>query len=200
LPSGLIMELKNVYFILSISRNIISISCLEMNDFSFVIKDNCCSIYKDELYYGSSFMMNDLYILKIDKFVFNINKRLKISHESTTFMWHCRLGHINEKYIKKLYEVGLLGNFNIEILNMCESCLSGKMTKASFSKKGERTNDLLAFIYTYVCEPMSTYIRNGDRYFITFTNDYSRYGYVYMMRHKSESFEKFKEFKIEVEN
>jgi GAG-pre-integrase domain len=115
-------------------------------------------------------------------------------------MWHYRLGHINEKHIKKLYEVGLLGNFNIEILNMCESCLCGKMTKASFSKKGERTSDLLALIYTYVCEPMSTYIRNGDRYFITFTNDYSRYGYVYLMRHKSESFEKFKEFKIEVEN
>jgi GAG-pre-integrase domain len=58
-------------------------------------------------------MMNDLYILKIDKLVFNINKWLKISHESTNFMWHCRLGHINEKRIKKLYEVGLLGNFNV---------------------------------------------------------------------------------------
>jgi GAG-pre-integrase domain len=58
-------------------------------------------------------MMNDLYILKIDKLVFNINKWLKISHESTNFMWHCRLGHINEKHIKKLYEVGLLGNFNV---------------------------------------------------------------------------------------
>jgi hypothetical protein len=44
LPSGLIMELENVYFVPSISRNIISISCQEMNDFSFVIKDNGCSI------------------------------------------------------------------------------------------------------------------------------------------------------------
>jgi hypothetical protein len=47
---------------------------------------------------------------------------------------------------------------------------------------------------------MSTYTRNNDRYFITFTDDYSRYGYVYLMRHKSESFEKFKEFRTEVEN
>jgi transposase InsO family protein len=36
--------------------------------------------------------------------------------------------------------------------------------------------------------------------FITFTDDFSRYDYVYLMRHKSESFEKFKEFKTEVEN
>jgi hypothetical protein len=41
---------------------------------SFVIKDNGCSIYKYELYYGSSFMMNNLYILEIDKPIFNINK------------------------------------------------------------------------------------------------------------------------------
>jgi hypothetical protein len=74
LPSRLIMELENVYFVPSISRNIISISCQKMNDFSFVIKDNGCSIYKYELYYGSSFMMNDLYMLKINKPVFNINK------------------------------------------------------------------------------------------------------------------------------
>jgi hypothetical protein len=33
-----------------------------------------------------------------------------------------------------------------------------------------------------------------------FTDDYSRYGYVYLMRHKSESIEKFKEFRTEVEN
>ena len=37
-------------------------------------------------------------------------------------------------------------------------------------------------------------------YFITFTDDYNRYGYVYLMRHKSESFEKFKEFRQEVQN
>jgi transposase InsO family protein len=83
---------------------------------------------------------------------------------------------------------------------MCESYLREKITKAPFSKKGERTSDLLALIYTNVCGPMSTCIRNGDRYFITFTDDYSRYGYVYLMRRKSESFEKFKEFKTEVEN
>jgi GAG-pre-integrase domain len=133
LPSGLIMELENVYFVPSISKNIISISCQEINGFSFIIKDNDCSIYKYELYYGSSFIMNGLYMLKINKHVFNINKRLKTSHENMTFMWHCRLGHINEKCIKKLHEVGLLGNFNIETINACESCLRGKMTKVSFS-------------------------------------------------------------------
>nr|GEU60891.1 hypothetical protein [Tanacetum cinerariifolium] len=37
-------------------------------------------------------------------------------------------------------------------------------------------------------------------YFITFTDDYSHYGYVYLLKHKHEVFEMFKVFKNEVEN
>ena len=47
---------------------------------------------------------------------------------------------------------------------------------------------------------MSSIARGEFQYFITFTNDLSRYGYVYLMKHKSETFEKFKEFHSEVEN
>ena len=47
---------------------------------------------------------------------------------------------------------------------------------------------------------MSIQARGGYEYFITFTNDYSRFGYVYLMKWKSKAFEKFKEFRAEVEN
>ncbi|WP_248788856.1 DDE-type integrase/transposase/recombinase [Escherichia coli] len=74
------------------------------------------------------------------------------------------------------------------------------MTKAPFTGQSERANDLLGLVHSDVCGPISTQARGGFQYFITFTDDFSRYGYVYLMRHKSESFEKFKEFKNEVEN
>jgi hypothetical protein len=48
-----------------------------------------------------------------------------------------------------------------------------------------------------VCGPMSVATCNGYRYFVTFTDDLSRYGYIYLMKHK---FEKFKEFQKEVKN
>ena len=42
-------------------------------------------------------------------------------------------------------------------------------------------------------------MQDGYDYFITFIDDYSRYEYIYLMRHKSKAFEKFKEYKAEVE-
>ena len=74
------------------------------------------------------------------------------------------------------------------------------MTKTPFSGTMERANDLLEIIHTDVCGPMSVEARGGYRYFLTFTDDLTRYGYIYLMKHKSETFEKFKEFQSEVEN
>ena len=74
------------------------------------------------------------------------------------------------------------------------------MTKTPFTGHGERVNDLLGLIHSEVCGRLSSTARGGYRYFITFTYDFSRYGYVYLMKHKSESFEMFKIFKNEVQN
>ncbi|KAK8708616.1 hypothetical protein V6N13_059654 [Hibiscus sabdariffa] len=74
------------------------------------------------------------------------------------------------------------------------------MTKAPFSGKGERASDLLGLIHSDVCGPMNTQARGGFQYFITFTDDSSRCGYIYLMRHKSEALERFKEFENEVQN
>ena len=58
----------------------------------------------------------------------------------------------------------------------------------------------MEIIHTDVCGPMSVEARGGYHYFLTFTDDLSRYGYIYLMKHKSKTFEKFKEFQSEVEN
>nr|GEW86128.1 retrotransposon protein, putative, Ty1-copia subclass [Tanacetum cinerariifolium] len=42
--------------------------------------------------------------------------------------------------------------------------------------------------------------RQGASYFVTFTDDFSRYGYVYLLKHKHEVFETFKVFQKDVEN
>ena len=101
---------------------------------------------------------------------------------------------------KKLHDDGLLTSFDLESFETCESCLLGKMTKTPFAKSCERASDLLGLVHSDVCGPMSTTARGGYEYFITFTDDLSRYGYIYLMKHKSEAFEKFKEFQNEAQN
>ncbi|VFQ90424.1 unnamed protein product [Cuscuta campestris] len=68
------------------------------------------------------------------------------------------------------------------------------MTKAPFTGHSERASDLLGLIHSDACGPVSVVARGGYSYFVTFNNDLSRYGYVYLMKHKSEYFDKFKEF------
>ena len=50
----------------------------------------------------------------------------------------------------------------------------------------------------YVCGPFDVQTKDGYLYFIIFIDDYSWYGYVYLMRYKSKVFEKFKKFRYEV--
>jgi hypothetical protein len=76
----------------------------------------------------------------------------------------------------------------------------GKMTRTPFTEFVEQAIDLLGIIHTDVCGPMGVSTCNGYHYFVTFSDDLSRYGYIYLMKHKSETFEKFMEFQNEVKN
>ena len=131
-----------------------------------------------------------------DTHIHNVDaKRCKVNNDSATYLWHCRLGHIGVKSMKKLHADGLL-----ESLDACEPYLMGKMTNTPFSRTMERATDLLEIIHTDVCGPMSVKAHGKYHYFLNFTDNLSKYGYIYLMKHKSETFEKFKEFQSEVEN
>ena len=80
------------------------------------------------------------------------------------------------------------------------SLFAGQDDQDAIHRFSEKASDLLELIHTDVCGPMSSIARGGFQYFITFTDDLSRYGYVYLMMYKSETFEKFKEFQSEVKN
>ncbi|GJX06714.1 retrotransposon protein, putative, ty1-copia subclass [Tanacetum coccineum] len=80
------------------------------------------------------------------------------------------------------------------------SFMSGKMARKPYTHQVERAKDLLGLIHTDVCGPFKITSRQGASYFVTFTDDFSRYGYVYLLKHKHEVFETFKVFQKEVEN
>ena len=65
--------------------------------------------------------------------------------------------------------------------------------------QGERVTELLALIYIKVCGPFDVQVRGGYSYFIIFIDDLSWYGFIFLMKHKSEVFERFREFRQEVD-
>ncbi|KAK8715427.1 hypothetical protein V6N13_042761 [Hibiscus sabdariffa] len=62
LPSGLNLNLENCYSVPSLTKNIVSVSCLDKIGFEIIIKNNSCSFFYNNLFYGSAQLINGLYI------------------------------------------------------------------------------------------------------------------------------------------
>ena len=105
-----------------------------------------------------------------DTHIHNIDaKRCKVNNDSATYLWHCRLGHIGVRRMKKLHKDGFSESLGYESFDACEPCLLGKMTKTPFFGTMERATNLLEIIHSDVCDPMSVDARGKYRYFLNFT-------------------------------
>ena len=109
-PSGLLLVLDNFYYVHIMCRNIMLVSCLDNDGFSFIIKNNNCSIFHKDMFYANAYLQDGLYVMNLQKpnnsHVYNITtKKFKSNDLNSTYLWHCRLGHINEKRISKLHQV-----------------------------------------------------------------------------------------------
>ena len=76
-------------------------------------------------------------------------------------------------------------------------CIRGKLSKTK-NKGASRSGVLLEIVHIYISGPYSTTIC-GSRFFLTFIDDFSRYGYLYLIKEKSDVLDKFKVFKLKVE-
>ena len=201
--------LEDCLYVPNVHRNLISATYLGKNGYCVILKDNVV-IKKGKVFTISSNIMDGLYILTPVKHeLYNSEldnnshvKSLKRKFPSTSdvYLWHLRLGHINSNRIQRLTKDGLLKPLDFNGFPDYESFLEGKITKRPFNAKGKRAQDLLELVHSDVHGPMSTQTRGGYEYFITFTDDYFRFGYLYLMKWKSKAFEKFKEFRDEFEN
>ena len=116
--------------------------------------------------------------------------------------WHFRLGHASEQCVKNTANEELATGINLPKhtkLSFCEGCVAGKLKRAPFKPVGEiRSKRKLQLVHSDVCGPMPTDSIGGNKYFVTFIDDYSRCCAVYFLKSKSEVPEKFKEFEARV--
>ncbi|KAL0401902.1 UNVERIFIED_CONTAM: Retrovirus-related Pol polyprotein from transposon TNT 1-94 [Sesamum latifolium] len=133
--------------------------------------------------------LKDCYFVpSMSNLIMTAQHKRKVDDHENTQIWHARLGHISKDRIRRLVDTKSLKIDDLDHLPTCESCLKKKMTKKPFVIQSAIAKGLLDLVHTDVCGPLSILARGGFSYFITFTDDHLRYGYVYLMRYKSEAF------------
>ena len=84
---------------------------------------------------------------------------------------------------------------------VCQGCILGKHPEHKFEKAShERTFAPLDLIHSDVAGPFPHISMSQDKYALTFIDEFSRFCWVYFLKHKSEFFGLFKVFKALVEN
>ena len=111
--------------------------------------------------------------------------------ENNSYLWHLRLGHINKDKMLRMSRLGLIPQMNTIDFDICESCVKGKMTRKSFNKHW-KSLDLLEVVHSDICGPLRTKTHREMKYFVTFTDDYSRFGHIYLIKHKFDALDRFK--------
>ena len=117
---------------------------------------------------------------------------------SSIKFWHARLCHINSRYLGIMSSLGLIPELSKDF-EKCETCSQAKITKKPH-KSVVRNTELLELIHSDLCEFEGILTRGGNRCIITFIDDFSKYATIYLLKNKSDAFEKFQDFLKEVEN
>ena len=80
----------------------------------------------------------------------------------------------------------------------CETSSQAKFTKRPH-KSIVRNTELIELIHSDLCEFDGILTCRGNRYIITFIDDFSKYTTIYLLKNKSDAFKKFQDFLKEVE-
>nr|GEW05225.1 ribonuclease H-like domain, reverse transcriptase, RNA-dependent DNA polymerase [Tanacetum cinerariifolium] len=114
---------------------------------------------------------------------------LQANIDEESWLWHVRLGHIGfgaVNLMDKLAKgVPVIKNQD----QVCESCMVGKQTKKSFSKKATyRALKILEMVHGDICGPITPSTQAGNSYNLVLIDDCSRYMWSFLLKHKSDAF------------
>jgi hypothetical protein len=115
-------------------------------------------------------------------------------------VWHSRLGHPNHQVLQFMLnhqQIPVLKSKSSQLL--CTPCQLAKSRKLPFCDNSHVTSTPLELIHSdiWISPVLST---NGNKYYICFVDDISRYTWLIPLKHKSDVLEQFVKFKCLTEN
>lgn len=161
-----------------------SVSRLEKKGFSILFEDGKRNnLKKGEIVAIAYRSINRVYPLNFRKY------EGKAYLTNGIKLWHERLGHLSYENMKKLQ--GQIEGMNFKIdrsSEVCSICVEGKLTKLPHNSHRRRTIRPLQLIHSDVMGPIAPASGEGEKYIITFIDDYTHFTACYVMKHESEAF------------
>jgi hypothetical protein len=145
-------------------------------------------------------------LLKLKETYTHAQNSAYLSHQDegalpSSLLWHARFRHINYGSLRLLKKNGVSGLPTIpRNLKQCEACNHGKHSKQPFHASTFRACRKLKIFHYDLCRPMFVPSANGNKYIISFIDNYTKMCWVYLLKDKSQDFETFKIFHVWIQN
>jgi len=188
--------LRNVLFAPSMGVTLISISRITSAGSTVVFTGNICKVYnKNKEVVGEIKVKGGLY-----RVYTSCSKDGAHAASNTEILsineLHRRLGHISHERAKLLVNKGLVKGVELEPdsgIAVCESCEWAKGLRKAVTKvrEGERSTAVGEEVHSDLWGPAPVETISRKRYYVSFTDDYSRYTNVYFLSTKDETFESY---------
>ena len=108
--------------------------------------------------------------------------------------WHKILGHCNKRDVLRLEQI-VDGMKITDKTNLhCEACVVGKQTENKSRKPDPRALAPLDFVHSDVAGPIEPVAKDGHRYVLTFTDDFSSSIFAYFLKTKDDATEALRKF------
>jgi hypothetical protein len=194
--------LTEVLHVPQLAKNLFSISQATKHGWEGKFSNEKIYLYhpRTKTFGGVGIREGNLYALQCKVTVPTAN--LTTAKPTNVTLWHERLGHLSMNNIKKLEGMvkGISLDHKCDTEKICKGCMEGKQHRLPFPQATtNKTSELLQIVHSDVCGPMQTKSLGGARYYIQFTDDYSRKTYVYFMKTKNESLDHFKTYQAMAE-
>jgi hypothetical protein len=195
-------RLSNVLHIPRIASNLISVHklCLENN----------CSCHFDAkklliqdlptgrlLYKGLS--KDGVYPIHSSQFCSSASPKSAYLTSSSALkwqLWHSRLGHPSAKVLHSIFPSLSPCNtldFN-SVSNHCKHCLAGKMHQLPFPVSTNKVTKPFQLVHADLWGPAPSVSLNGFRFYLVLVDEFTKFTWVYLLKHKSDTFVTFQQF------
>ena len=131
-----------------------------------------------------------------------VHSSFHVNKPNKWLLWHHRLGHPSDKVLNislSFIDRVCISSTN-KTLSHCKHCLSGKMHQFSFPISNFHASKPLELVHSDVWDPAPVKSSNDFQYYVLFVDAYSKFTWLYLLKHKSDVLEVFKFFKAFVEN